>query len=199
MAVDKIKKEKEDFFNMKKKYIILTIILFLIINFCAVKYFNFTNQGQGGADENVKTVSENKYILTGKITSPVKNGVLTSKFGMREHPITKKNSFHTGIDIASKKGTPIFSSFSGIVEEIGYNEVYGNFITMRHSDSLTTFYGHCDSIKVSHGMRIRSGEVIAEMGSTGYSTGPHLHFEIRINSIRVNPMLALGEKDNFVD
>jgi len=198
VVAGKIKKGKEDFFNMKNKYMRFTIVFLVIVFLCYVKYVNFTFNGAGGIDEINKSVSENKYILTGKITSPVKKGILTSRFGMREHPITKKYSFHTGIDIASKKGTPILSAFSGVVEEIGNNEAYGNFIIMRHSDSLSTFYGHCDSIKVSQGMRIRSGEVIAEMGSTGYSTGPHLHFEIRINSIRVNPMMAFGE-NYFVD
>lgn len=179
---------------MKKALVFLIIFLLLYTGLSANLTLNATSTGL----KNNSTVSNNRYILTAKITTPVKNGVLTSEFGRRVHPITKKDSFHTGVDIASLKGTPIFSAFSGEVEEIGNNETYGNYIVMRHSESLTTFYGHCDTIKVTQGMRIRNGEIIAEMGSTGYSTGPHLHFEIRINSIRVNPMFVLKEKDGFV-
>lgn len=176
------------------KKLLFFLILLLHIGLSATLTLNATSI----EDKNNSTVSNNKYILTSKITTPVKNGVLTSEFGKRVHPITKKDSFHTGVDIASLRGAPIFSAFSGEVEEIGNNEIYGNYIIMRHSESLATFYGHCDTIKVTQGMRIRNGEIIAEMGSTGYSTGPHLHFEIRINSIRVNPMLVLKEKDGFV-
>ena len=145
--------------------------------------------GSGGADTN-KNVSLNAYALTSKITAPTK-GTVTSLFGPRIHPIFKTEGFHTGLDIAAKAGTNITAAFGGTVYECGTSKAYGNYIIMRHSPSLYTFYGHCESLKAKEGMNIRKGEVIAFMGSTGYSTGPHLHFEIRINGKSVNPAYAL--------
>ena len=85
-----------------------------------------------------------------------------------------------------------------MVLEVGQNEAYGNYIILKHSDNLKTFYGHLNSVKVKKGMNLRKGEVIGYMGSTGYSTGPHLHFEIRINDLRVNPEISLKGTD-FVE
>lgn len=145
--------------------------------------------GSGGADTG-KNVSLNAYALTSKIAAPTK-GTVTSLFGPRIHPIFKTEGFHTGLDIANKAGTNITAAFSGTVYECGTSKAYGNYIIMRHSPSLYTFYGHCESLKAKEGMNIRKGEVIAFMGSTGYSTGPHLHFEIRIDGKSVNPAYAL--------
>ncbi len=148
----------------------------------------------GGSDEGSRqlpqSVSTNTYVLTTSISAPTK-GTVTSPFGWRVHPITGNLGFHTGIDIANIKGTPITAAFSGTIYECGKNEAYGNYIIMRHSDGLYTFYGHCESLKATEGMNIRSGEIIAYMGSTGYSTGPHLHFEIRIDGKRVDPAYVL--------
>lgn len=163
--------------------------------FTSVRDFVFSSdkeKGSGGANSALPlNVSTNTYILTSNISSPVQNGVVTSDFGPRVHPIFKTDGFHTGLDIASKLGTPITAAFSGTVHECGTSQAYGNYIIMRHSDTLYTFYGHCDSLKAKEGMNIRRGEVIAYMGSTGYSTGPHLHFEIRIDGKRVDPAYAL--------
>ena len=151
-------------------------------------------QSEGAGGEDVKTapqnVSEKAYVLTSKICA-VTNGTVTSEFGWRIHPIFKSQGFHTGIDIANKEGTPIKTAFSGSVYEVGQSRAYGNYVIMRHSDTLYTFYGHCKSIKVRENMNMRQGEVIALMGSTGYSTGPHLHFEIRINEKSVDPAYVL--------
>ncbi len=156
-----------------------------------------SEEGTGGKDTTQNSsVSQDNYVLTTKICAPTK-GSVTSNFGRRIHPITKKEGFHTGIDIASKEGTPIYAAFSGRVYEIGKNEAYGNYVIMRHSDNLYTFYGHLKSIKAAENMQLRAGETIAYMGSTGYSTGPHLHFEIRINSVRVDPKKALEGIENI--
>lgn len=158
------------------------------------------NGGAGGSDEAAnalpESVSTNAYALTVPICAPTK-GSVTSQFGWRTHPITGKLGFHAGIDIANSMGTPITAAFSGSVYECGENEAYGNYIIMRHSDSLYTFYGHCESLKANEGMNIRSGEIIAYMGSTGYSTGPHLHFEIRINGKRFDGAYALKGIENI--
>lgn len=156
------------------------------------------SEGTGGSDVKVlpSTVTDKAYLLTSPICVPTK-GTVTSEFGPRIHPIFKTEGFHTGIDIASKLGTPITSAFSGVVYEVGQSEAYGNYVIMKHSDSLFTFYGHCDSVKVEKSMVIRAGEIIAYMGSTGYSTGPHLHFEIRINGKSVDPAYALKGIDGI--
>ena len=143
-----------------------------------------------------ETVTKSAYVLSSKITAPT-TGSVTSLFGERIHPITKKDGFHTGIDIANKSGTPIAAAFSGSIYECSSNEAYGNYILMRHSDNLFTFYGHLESVNVREGMNIRRGEIIGYMGSTGYSTGPHLHFEIRIEGIRVDPAYVLKGIDGI--
>ena len=149
------------------------------------------SEGAGGDINSLPSnVTDMAYVLTAKI-SPVTKGTVTSVFGKRIHPIFKTEGFHTGIDIAYKLGTPILSAFSGTVYEVGKSEAYGNYIIIKHSDTLFTFYGHCDSIKAREGMVMRSGEIIAFMGSTGYSTGPHLHFEIRIDGKCVDPAYVL--------
>ena len=157
------------------------------------------SEGAGGSDVKVlpSTVTNSAYLLTSQISSPVPNGTVTSQFGWRLHPIFNTEGFHTGLDIASKLGTPIMSAFSGTVYEVGQSDAYGNYIIMKHSDSLYTFYGHCDSIKAEKSMVIRAGEVIAYMGSTGYSTGPHLHFEIRIDGKSVDPSYVLKGIDGI--
>lgn len=151
------------------------------------------SEGAGGSDVKALpvTVTNSAYIVTSPISSPVTSGTVTSSFGWRAHPIFKTEGFHTGIDIASKLGTPILSAFSGTVYEVGSSDAYGNYVIMKHSDSLYTFYGHCDSIKAEKSMVIRAGEIIAYMGSSGYSTGPHLHFEIRIGGKSVDPAYVL--------
>ncbi len=164
-------------------------LLLKIYDFVFADDKNTEKTGSGGADTG-KNVSLNEYVLTSKIAAPTK-GTVTSLFGKRIHPIFKTEGFHTGLDIAAKAGTNITAAFSGTVYECGTSQAYGNYIIMRHSPSLYTFYGHCESLKAKEGMNIRKGEVIAFMGSTGYSTGPHLHFEIRIDGKSVNPAYAL--------
>lgn len=155
------------------------------------------DKGAGGNDSSLPSnVTKSAYVLSSPITAVCK-GTVTSEFGERVHPITKKDGFHTGIDIANKKGTPISAAFSGSIQEVGTNEAYGNYVLMRHSENLYTFYGHLDSLNVRKGMNIRRGEIIGLMGSTGYSTGPHLHFEIRIEGIRVDPAYVLKGIDDI--
>ena len=109
-------------------------------------------------------------------------GVLTSSFGIRNG----KN--HTGIDIGGSSGSDICASVSGTVSYAGWLGGYGNYIVIDHENGLQTAYGHCSSILVSEGERVKQGQKIAYMGSTGNSTGPHLHFEIKQNNEYLNPL-----------
>lgn len=129
-------------------------------------------------------------MTSAKLLAPI-SGTITSGFGYRYHPITKKIDFHTGIDVAAQEGTNILSALPGKVIEIGQSNIYGNYIVIEHSKGFKTVYSHCSKIIASVGMQLKRGERIATVGSTGISTGPHLHFEIKINDTFVDPTWVL--------
>ena len=127
---------------------------------------------------------------------PVDKGYLrvTSGYGMRRHPITGENEFHHGIDIARSQngvslieGENIYAMLSGRVEYAGSADGYGNLVVLDHGDRVETFYAHMQQINVSEGDRVSTGDVIGTVGSTGMSTGPHLHLEIRKNNETIDP------------
>ena len=113
---------------------------------------------------------------------------LTSAYGWRIHPITGNESFHNGVDLANASGTPIYAAKSGTVTTATYNGVYGYYVTINHGDGFSTLYGHMTHYVVSEGEYVSGGQLIGYMGSTGWSTGPHLHFTIYYNGGTVNPM-----------
>lgn len=119
------------------------------------------------------------------------SGHITSIFGYRVNPVTKKLSFHPGIDIAAPKDTPIQSAFSGTVQDAGKNNTYGNYLLINNGNSIQTFYGHCDIVLVKQGDKVTAGEIVAKVGTTGMSTGCHVHFEIRVAGKCVNPQLLI--------
>jgi murein DD-endopeptidase MepM/ murein hydrolase activator NlpD len=123
----------------------------------------------------------------GGFVRPV-DGPITSSFGMRFHPILRVTKLHTGIDFRAATGTPIRAAASGVVIGATYLQGYGNTVILDHGSGMSTVYAHCSRIYVLPGARIARGQTIAAVGSTGYSTGPHLHFEIRVNGRPVNPM-----------
>lgn len=112
---------------------------------------------------------------------------ISSGFGMRRHPITKRRQFHTGIDIPQVKGTPVYSTGNGIVSRIGYSSGYGNFIEITHAGGFRSFYAHLSKKLVSIGDSVRITQQIACVGNTGISTGSHLHYEVRKGSCYMNP------------
>ena len=152
--------------------------------------------GQGGQYEvthagYLKTVTLASYVLSDRPGMPVE-GTLTSSFGYRTHPITGKTDFHTGVDLAAPQGTPVAAAWTGVVAETGFNDINGNYVKMIHSGNVCTTYNHLSAISVQTGQRLRRGEVVGLVGSTGISTGPHLHFELLIDGVRVDPAPALG-------
>lgn len=144
-------------------------------------------------DVKPKNSSFSPYTITVGIVNPVKNGKISSKFGYRKDPFTKKLAFHSGLDIAASKGTRIAAAYSGKVKKIGEDSMAGNYIYLEHSNGMETLYCHCSEIIAQEGANIRAGETIAKVGSTGYSTGPHVHFEIRINGVKYDPLIALKD------
>jgi len=123
---------------------------------------------------------------TGKFRMPVK-GRISSPYGYRIHPIYKVRKLHTGIDIAAPSGTPIRCAGDGTVVHSARWGGYGNCIIVDHGGGLATLYGHCSRLAVTNGQRVTNGQVIGYVGSTGMSTGPHLHFEVRKDGRPVNP------------
>ena len=122
---------------------------------------------------------------------PLKYFRKTSDYGYRKDPFTGKNSFHHGIDLAADKGSKIASVMDGTVSAVGVGKSYGNYILVRHSSNLYTLYAHCSKIVAKKGQKIKQGDTVALVGSTGRSTGNHLHFEIRIGGERVDPLWLL--------
>jgi len=112
---------------------------------------------------------------------------VTSNFGWRVHPITGAKDYHTGIDIGVATGTEIRAAKDGTVTTSGYSGDYGYLIAVSHGDGLVTKYAHCDTLLASVGQEVKAGDVIAKVGSTGNSTGPHLHFEVILNGEYLNP------------
>lgn len=125
---------------------------------------------------------------TGGWVRPCSYTKLTSAYGWRIHPITKKESFHNGVDLANVQGTPIYAAKAGTVTVSTYNSVYGYYVQINHGDGFSSLYGHLTHDIVSVGQKVSAGQVIGYMGSTGWSTGPHLHFTIYYNGSTVNPM-----------
>ena len=128
-------------------------------------------------------------VRTTPSMSPVRSPdfVLTSPFGMRISPFTKEKDFHAGIDLAAATGTPIYAPSSGVVTFAGRYPLksnvgwwrYGNLVAIKHGDRFISLYGHCDEVEVKKGQEVEQGDLIATVGNTGWSTNPHLHYEIR--------------------
>ena len=120
------------------------------------------------------------------------SGRISSPYGNRIHPVTGLPSFHGGVDFAASYGTGIKATRSGEVIVKTYNSSYGNYIIIDHGNGIASLYAHMSGFNVSIGQEVSQGSVIGFIGSTGSSTGPHLHFEIRVNGTRVNPMNYLN-------
>ena len=112
------------------------------------------------------------------------SGILSSRFGARS---SIRSSVHTGLDIATSTGTPIVAAASGTVTFAGWKGSYGNLLVISHADGVQTYYAHCSALYVSAGATVSQGQTIAAVGSTGNSTGPHLHLEVRVNGVAYNP------------
>ena len=139
--------------------------------------------------------SLDRISLGGLGTCVPVSGPITSAFGFRTHPISGTYSFHTGTDIAAETGTPIAALADGTVDFIGESDGFGLYIQLDHGNGIKSLYAHCSKLCASKGDAVCKGDRIAEVGSTGNSTGPHLHLELKNGDIRLDPALhiPLGE------
>lgn len=129
------------------------------------------------------TISTNKVSLGISLARPV-SGIITSRFGVNS---SVRSSSHTGLDIATSLGTPVIAAASGTVSYADWKGSYGKLAIITHENGVQTYYGHCNTLYVTAGQTVSQGQTIATVGSTGNSTGPHLHFEIRVNGVAYNP------------
>ena len=115
-------------------------------------------------------------------------GDITSRFGWRQSPFGYGSDWHPGVDIATAMGTPIHATAAGVVTNAGWYGGYGRYVEIDHGDGYVTAYGHHSAIAVATGQHVNKGDVIAYVGNSGMSTGPHVHYEVRVNGREVNPM-----------
>ena len=125
---------------------------------------------------------------------PPVDGPVGSGFGVRSDPFTGRDALHTGLDFPAEPGTPILASAGGVVVTAGWSAEYGNMVELDHGQGLLTRYAHGRALHVEPGQIVKPGERIAEVGTTGRSTGPHLHFEVLVGGVRQDParFLAAG-------
>ncbi|MBQ7611585.1 MAG: M23 family metallopeptidase [Spirochaetaceae bacterium] len=120
--------------------------------------------------------------------SPLRSYRFTSAYGWRRDPFNGARSFHNGVDLAASKGTPVYPALAGTVTSVGYNSVYGNYIIIRHHSGYQTMYGHLSAVYTRTGAYVYTNTHIGAVGSTGRSTGPHLHFTVYKNGATINPL-----------
>jgi murein DD-endopeptidase MepM/ murein hydrolase activator NlpD len=151
------------------------------------KYYRFQTPDDGVVDYYDETGKSAKKFLVRK---PVNDAIMRSGFGGRRHPILGYVKMHTGVDWATAYGTPIFASGNGVLEKVGLEGGYGKYIRIKHNNGYETAYGHMSAFAkgMEIGKRVRQGQVIGFVGSTGQSTGPHVHYEILVNGRFVDPM-----------
>ncbi|MFL2519967.1 MAG: M23 family metallopeptidase [Alphaproteobacteria bacterium] len=156
------------------------------INGNKLEYFRFLTD-DGFVDYFNK---DGKNVKKSILKTPLDGARLSSNFGMRKHPISGYNKMHKGVDFAAPTGTPIYAGGNGVIEFIGNNGGYGKYIRIRHNNEYKTAYGHMSGFKkgLSKGLRVNQGEIIGYVGSTGRSTGPHLHYEIIFQNEQINPL-----------
>ena len=132
-------------------------------------------------------LSERQSLLNATPNIRPSKGWITSRFGYRLNPFTNKTTMHAGLDLAAAPGSPVYAPADGVVIFSSYDDSYGKLVSIDHGYGVTTRYGHNSQIYVHVGQRVTKWDVVAAVGNTGRSTGPHLHYEVRINGTPVDP------------
>ena len=144
-------------------------------------------QGIISGEVSYKSYAPASFNSQGSLSIWPTNGPITSDFGWRMHPIWGDWRFHSGVDIGADYGEPIYAAGDGVIITCDWLGGYGNTVMIDHGGGMVSLYGHCSSLSVSYGQVVKKGEIVAYVGSTGNSTGPHLHFEVRQNGVSVDP------------
>ncbi|MDR2029281.1 MAG: M23 family metallopeptidase [Treponema sp.] len=131
--------------------------------------------------------TERIFFLNFNFSFPLRTYRVTSPFGLRRNPITGTVKIHEGLDLAAPEGSDVFAAREGVVTDLGEDPIYGKYIVIRHGESWVSLYGHLSAILTTLGSQVRTGALIGKVGSTGQSTGPHLHFELRQNGQAQDP------------
>ena len=126
---------------------------------------------------------------------PVRNARMSSGYGMRNHPVLRRRKHHAGVDLAAPTGTPVYATANGLVGRADWFSSYGLYISIDHGADLETRYAHLSRLAVAAGDRVEKGDLIGYVGSTGRSTGPHLHYEVRVDGVAVNPIPYMVESN----
>ena len=152
------------------------------------EYDDLWNELVGASGQIIQ--GNSSYVGTGMFAWPfAEDQYISSPFGTRVDPISGEIKTHGGTDIAAPLGTPILAAADGVVVTATWHNSYGYYVKIKHDDTYSTLYAHCSALHVSVGQTVKQGQVIADCGSTGYSTGPHCHFEVIQNGVRVNALL----------
>jgi murein DD-endopeptidase MepM/ murein hydrolase activator NlpD len=162
------------------------------------KYYRYQTSDDGIVDYYDETGKSAKKFLVRK---PVATGIMRSGFGARNHPLLGYYKMHTGVDWAAPLGTAIYASGNGTIEKVGWESGYGKYVRIKHSNGYETAYGHMTAFsrKTQPGARVRQGQVIGYVGSTGLSTGPHVHYEILVNGRFVDPLRVKLPRGRVLD
>ena len=148
---------------------------------------NVSEDQQGHFKMLLGKLEEQKNLLAHTPAIRPARGWITSRFGYRKSPFTGKREFHRGIDIANQKGTPVVVTADGVVSFASQKGFLGNLIIVDHGHGILTRYGHLDKMMVKSGERVKRGQTVAKIGNSGRTTGPHLHYEVRLNGVPINP------------
>jgi murein DD-endopeptidase MepM/ murein hydrolase activator NlpD len=162
------------------------------------RYYRFQMGEEGVVDFFDESGKSNRKFLMRK---PIAEGMLRSTFGMRYHPILRYSRMHNGIDWANKVGTPIMAAGDGTVRAAGWESGYGRRVEVQHNYGFVTTYNHMSGFArgIKEGVRVRQGQVIGYLGSSGLSTGPHLHYEVMINENLVDPLAIKLPRNRELD
>ena len=160
----------------------------LLAELMSSEYDDLWNELVGASGQIIQ--GNSSYVGTGMFVWPfAEDQYISSPFGTRVDPISGEIKTHGGTDIAAPLGTPILAAADGVVVTATWHNSYGYYVKIKHDDTYSTLYAHCSALHVSAGQTVKQGQVIADCGSTGYSTGPHLHYEVIQNGVRVNALL----------
>ena len=153
------------------------------------EYYSQINQIEAEIRSLAKVINFGEDYAVGTMQWPIPGHTkITSNYGMRTHPITGVYKLHTGVDISAGIGTDFVAMANGVVVKAEYNGAYGNMVIIDHGGGVQTLYAHGSEIVVNVGQVVNAGDTVLKVGSTGYSTGPHAHFEVRVNGSTMNPL-----------